>query len=66
MTEHTRVNSPSHAAPGVAAIRPLTGPGPRVCIVGAGVGGLSMARALKRKHIAFDCFDKRDRIAFWI
>lgn len=62
MTEHTRVNSPSHAAPGVAAIRPLTGPGPRVCIVGAGVGGLSMARALKRKHIAFDCFDKRDRI----
>lgn len=62
MTEHTRVNSPRPATAGGAAIRPLTGPGPRVCIVGAGVGGLSMARALRRKGIAFDCFDKRERI----
>lgn len=34
----------------------------RVCIIGAGVGGLVTARALKEKGIAFDCFDKRDRI----
>lgn len=62
MTDHNRVNPSRPAEPGVASIRPLPGRGPTVCIVGAGVGGLSMARALKRKGIAFDCFDRRERI----
>lgn len=32
----------------------------RVCIVGAGAGGLSMARALKRHGIAYDHFESHD------
>lgn len=35
---------------------------PSVCIIGAGVGGLNAASALKKKGIYFDCFDKRSRI----
>ncbi|MDU9392276.1 flavin-containing monooxygenase [Pseudomonas sp. zfem002] len=62
MTEHISVIPPSLAEPGVVPVRPLPGRGARVCIVGAGVGGLSMARALKRKGIAFDCFERRERI----
>lgn len=62
MTEHLSVIPPHFAEPGVAPVRPLPGRGPRVCIVGAGVGGLAMARALKRQGIAFDCFDRRERI----
>lgn len=62
MTEHVSVIPPSLAEPGVVPVPPLSGRAPRVCIVGAGVGGLAMARALKRKGIAFDCFDRRDRI----
>ncbi|MEW6438296.1 MAG: alpha/beta fold hydrolase [Pseudomonadota bacterium] len=34
----------------------------KVCIVGAGVGGISMAKQLKQRGIQFDCFDPRDRI----
>ena len=30
----------------------------RVCIIGAGAGGLSMARALKRKGVAYDHFER--------
>lgn len=59
-------DSPSdrQGAPNRSCIRPLHGnPGqPSVCIIGAGVGGLVTARALKEKGIPFDCFDKRDRI----
>ena len=35
---------------------------PRVCVVGAGVGGISMGKALTEYGIPFDCFDGRDRI----
>ncbi|MBB3811109.1 aminotransferase class III-fold pyridoxal phosphate-dependent enzyme [Pseudochelatococcus contaminans] len=41
---------------------PLDGKGPLVCIIGAGVGGLSMAKQLKQRGIAFDCFEKRAKI----
>ncbi|MEM0910665.1 MAG: NAD(P)-binding domain-containing protein [Pseudomonadota bacterium] len=33
-----------------------------VCIVGAGVGGLAIAKQLKTKDIQFDCFDARDKV----
>ncbi|HEY0837943.1 MAG TPA: alpha/beta fold hydrolase [Azospirillum sp.] len=36
---------------------------PRVCIVGAGVAGISMAKQLMERGIPFDCYDKRDRAA---
>jgi dimethylaniline monooxygenase (N-oxide forming) len=36
--------------------------GARVCIIGAGIGGINMGSALTKKGIKFDCFDKRDRI----
>lgn len=47
-----------------ATIRPLNGAPhqPRICIVGAGVGGLSTAKALEQKGIAYDCFDRRDNL----
>lgn len=63
MTDHSPVSG-VHAEHSATArtLRPRQGHGPFVCIIGAGVGGLSMARALKRKGIQFDCFDKRDRI----
>lgn len=32
--------------------------GYRICIVGAGAGGLSMARALRRKGVAYDQFER--------
>lgn len=35
---------------------------PTVCVIGAGVGGISMAGALTKKGIPFDCFDVRNRI----
>lgn len=35
---------------------------PRVCVIGAGVGGISMGKALQEYGIPFDCFDARDRI----
>jgi|GEM_PF-32907 len=35
---------------------------PRVCVVGAGVGGISIGKALTEYGIPFDCFDGRDRI----
>lgn len=35
---------------------------PTVCIIGAGVGGISMAGQLQKQGIPFDCFDKRERI----
>ena len=35
---------------------------PTVCVIGAGVGGISMAGALTKKGIPFDCFDLRDSI----
>ncbi|XSG83272.1 MAG: aminotransferase class III-fold pyridoxal phosphate-dependent enzyme [Methyloligella sp. ZOD6] len=47
-----------------SGIAPLKGSNgmPSICIIGAGVGGISMAGALKKKGIPFDCFDKRERI----
>lgn len=33
---------------------------PKVCIVGAGVGGLATAKALTDYGIPFDCFERRD------
>lgn len=42
------------------------GPGamqlPCICIIGAGVGGLSMGKALSEYGIEFDCFDERDTL----
>lgn len=35
---------------------------PSVCIIGAGIGGINAASALKKQGIEFDCFDKRSRI----
>lgn len=58
----TRLSDFARTEPAAAPIRPLPGNGPSVCIVGAGVGGLLMARALKKKGIAFDCFERRERI----
>ncbi|MDR6286805.1 acetylornithine/succinyldiaminopimelate/putrescine aminotransferase/pimeloyl-ACP methyl ester carboxylesterase/acyl carrier protein [Methylopila jiangsuensis] len=34
----------------------------RVCIIGAGVAGISMAKALKDKNIRFDCYEKREHL----
>lgn len=34
----------------------------KVCIIGAGVGGLAMAKQLKVRGIDFDCYDARDAI----
>ena len=63
--EHLEVVSPSPVAPAPnRTIRPVRGGSnkPTVCIVGAGVAGVSIAKALKQRGIPFDCFDKRDRI----
>lgn len=35
---------------------------PRVCIVGAGASGIASAKALEDRDIAFDWFDKGDRV----
>ena len=34
----------------------------RVCIIGAGAGGLSMARALRRKGVAYDHFERHSDV----
>lgn len=31
---------------------------PDVCIIGAGSSGVAVAKALKEKSVAFDCFEK--------
>jgi cation diffusion facilitator CzcD-associated flavoprotein CzcO len=35
---------------------------PRACIIGAGISGLSTAKALKDKGVPFDCFEMSDRV----
>jgi cation diffusion facilitator CzcD-associated flavoprotein CzcO len=35
---------------------------PRACIIGAGISGLSIAKALKDKGIPFDCFEISDQV----
>jgi cation diffusion facilitator CzcD-associated flavoprotein CzcO len=35
---------------------------PRACIIGAGISGLSMAKALKDKNVPFDCFEMSDQV----
>jgi thioredoxin reductase len=35
---------------------------PRVCLIGAGSSGIAAAKALHERGIAFDCFEKSDRI----
>jgi dimethylaniline monooxygenase (N-oxide forming) len=35
---------------------------PRACIIGAGSSGITAAKALKERGIAFDCFEKSDEI----
>jgi acetylornithine/succinyldiaminopimelate/putrescine aminotransferase/pimeloyl-ACP methyl ester carboxylesterase/acyl carrier protein len=35
---------------------------PKVCVIGAGVGGISIGKALTEYGVPFDCFDGRDRI----
>ncbi|WP_069094757.1 flavin-containing monooxygenase [Methyloligella halotolerans] len=49
------------AGSGIAPLKGSKGL-PSICIIGAGVGGISMAGALKKKGIPFDCFDKREKI----
>ena len=58
----TDARTSSTTAHRTSAIPPLQGHGPQVCIIGAGVGGLLMARKLKASGIAFDCFEKRQGI----
>lgn len=52
-----------------ALVRPLepTKRTPRVCVIGAGVGGISAGKALSQAGIEFDCFDARSRIGgIWV
>ena len=35
---------------------------PRVCVIGAGVSGLTACRALHRRHIPFVCFESSDDV----
>src|SRR4029079_9578221 len=35
---------------------------PTACIIGAGISGLSMAKALKDKGVSFDCFEMSDKV----
>jgi cation diffusion facilitator CzcD-associated flavoprotein CzcO len=35
---------------------------PRACIIGAGSSGIAAAKALHERGIAFDCFEKSDRV----
>jgi Flavin-binding monooxygenase-like len=35
---------------------------PRVCVIGAGSSGIAAAKALHARGIAFDCFEKSDRV----
>src|SRR5271167_2285306 len=35
---------------------------PRACIIGAGSSGIAAAKALFERGIAFDCFEKSDRV----
>ncbi len=37
-------------------------PLPRACIIGAGISGLSTAKALKDKGVPFDCFEMSDQV----
>jgi cation diffusion facilitator CzcD-associated flavoprotein CzcO len=39
-----------------------TAPGKKVCIIGAGCSGFTMAKRLKDHGIAYDCFEKSDNI----
>jgi cation diffusion facilitator CzcD-associated flavoprotein CzcO len=34
----------------------------RVCVIGAGPSGIAAAKALHQRGIAFDCFERRDRV----
>jgi cation diffusion facilitator CzcD-associated flavoprotein CzcO len=35
---------------------------PKACIIGAGISGLSTAKALKDKGVPFDCFEMSDQV----
>lgn len=56
----------SDRSSGADACVEKTGPrpsrGPRVCIIGAGVAGISMAKALADKNIPFECYEARDEL----
>jgi len=39
-----------------------TAPPARVCLIGAGSSGIAAAKALHERGIAFDCFEKSDRV----
>jgi cation diffusion facilitator CzcD-associated flavoprotein CzcO len=45
----------------MAAILPYA-PGVKACVIGAGSSGIAAAKALHRRGIAFDCFEKSDRV----
>jgi len=35
---------------------------PKVCVIGAGSSGIAAIKALRDRGIAFDCFEKSDRV----
>ena len=42
-------------------------PGGRVCVIGAGASGLPVVKALRERGIAFDCFERSDRVGgLWV
>ena len=43
-------------------ISPLLSNTPSVCVIGAGSSGIAAAKALHQRGIAFDCFEKSDRV----
>jgi dimethylaniline monooxygenase (N-oxide forming) len=56
------MSEPPHNGNGLHRPEPARSEPGRVCLIGAGSSGIAAAKALHERGIAFDCFEKSDRL----